>query len=81
MIVVYHLYEIMITDYTKNPVAHGYLAVDFFFMLSGFVMGYAYDDCLRQIGFGPFLRKRLISLHPMEIWGGVLGLRGYRFDP
>jgi peptidoglycan/LPS O-acetylase OafA/YrhL len=23
---------------------HGYLAVDFFFMLSGFVIGYAYDD-------------------------------------
>jgi peptidoglycan/LPS O-acetylase OafA/YrhL len=23
---------------------HGYLAVDFFFALSGFVMGYAYDD-------------------------------------
>ena len=23
---------------------HGYLAVDFFFILSGFVIGYAYDD-------------------------------------
>ena len=23
---------------------HGYLAVDFFFVLSGFVIGYAYDD-------------------------------------
>ena len=25
---------------------HGYLAVDFFFMLSGFVISYAYDDRL-----------------------------------
>lgn len=27
---------------------HGYLAVDFFFILSGFVIGYAYDDRWRN---------------------------------
>ena len=34
--------------YSAGPVHqilnHGYLAVDFFFVLSGFVIGYAYDD-------------------------------------
>ena len=27
-----------------ESINHGYLAVDFFFILSGFVIGYAYDD-------------------------------------
>ena len=44
MVVIFHLFE----TYSKGPasqiVNHGYLAVDFFFVLSGFVVGYAYDD-------------------------------------
>lgn len=44
LVVAYHLLE----TYTANPMEqllnHGYLAVDFFFVLSGFVIGYAYDD-------------------------------------
>ena len=39
MVIVYHVFECF--DWT--PVPHGYLAVDFFFVLSGFVIGYAYD--------------------------------------
>ena len=53
---------------------HGYLAVDFFFLLSGFVMGYAYDDRWRK-GFtvGEFFRRRLIRLHPMVVFGALFG--------
>ena len=40
MVVIFHLFE----TYSKGPayqiVNHGYLAVDFFFVLSGFVVGY-----------------------------------------
>jgi len=32
------------TGHLDILVNHGYLAVDFFFLLSGFVIGYAYDD-------------------------------------
>ena len=43
IVVAYHLFE----TYSAGPVHqilnHGYLAVDFFFVLSGFVIGYAYD--------------------------------------
>ena len=53
---------------------HGYLAVDFFFILSGFVIGYAYDDRWQK-GFtiGKFFARRLIRLHPMVILGAVIG--------
>lgn len=53
---------------------HGYLAVDFFFMLSGFVIAYAYDDRLRQsMTLRQFFRRRLIRLHPMVIIGALVG--------
>ncbi len=53
---------------------HGYLAVDFFFMLSGFVIGYAYDDRWKtNLTLGNFFKRRLIRLHPMVVLGALLG--------
>ncbi len=53
---------------------HGYLAVDFFFILSGFVIGYAYDDRWgKGMKLGTFFRRRLVRLHPMLVLGAVLG--------
>lgn len=53
---------------------HGYLAVDFFFILSGFVIGYAYDDRWKNsLGIKEFFKRRLIRLHPLAILGAVLG--------
>ena len=53
---------------------HGYLAVDFFFILSGFVIGYAYDDRWnKSLTMKGFFQRRLIRLHPMVIMGAVLG--------
>ena len=40
LVIVYHVFEC----FDWSPAPHGYLAVDFFFVLSGFVIGYAYDD-------------------------------------
>ncbi len=54
---------------------HGYLAVDFFFLLSGFVIGYAYDDRWgRGLSLKAFFRRRLIRLHPMVILAALTGL-------
>ena len=51
-----------------------YLAVDLFFLLSGFVIAYAYDQRLSQPGAVlPFLRIRLIRLYPLYIMGIALG--------
>lgn len=64
-----------------NDINHGYLAVDFFFMLSGFVIGYAYDDRWgRGLTTGRFFRRRLIRLHPMVIMGAVIGLVCFLFQ-
>lgn len=62
---------------------HGFLGVDFFFILSGFVMGYAYDESLTSgpypgrggtLTFWGFIKRRLIRLHPMVVMGVLLGL-------
>jgi peptidoglycan/LPS O-acetylase OafA/YrhL len=53
---------------------HGYLAVDFFFMLSGFVISYAYDDRLgKSLNLSEFFKRRLIRLHPMVVLGAIWG--------
>lgn len=80
-ILAFHFLEYIYTDFTKDPLAHGYLAVDFFFALSGFVIGYAYDHRIKTIGLKAFFRNRLIRLQPMVIWGAVVGLLAYIFNP
>lgn len=50
----------------------GYLAVDFFFVLSGFVLAHAYGE--RAISFGAFLRARAIRLYPLYFAGTMLGV-------
>ena len=57
---------------------HGYLAVDFFFILSGFVIGYAYDDRWgKTLNTAGFFRRRLIRLHPMVVMGTLIGLASF----
>ena len=59
---------------------HGYLAVDFFFMLSGFVIDYAYDDRWgKSLTMGGFFRRRLIRLHPMVMLGALIGAISFLF--
>lgn len=44
LVVAFHLLETYSGGPKTQLINHGYLAVDFFFVLSGFVIGYAYDD-------------------------------------
>lgn len=53
---------------------HGHIAVDFFFILSGFVISYAYDDRWKKMTLGGFLKRRLIRLHPMLVMGALIGV-------
>jgi len=80
MIVVgFHLFE----TYSKGPASqilnHGYLAVDFFFVLSGFVIGYAYDDRWNRMSIKDFFKRRIVRLHPMVIMGTLLGALFFYF--
>ena len=81
IVVIYHFMEIAITDYNKNFLSHGFLAVDFFFCLSGFVIAYAYDTRAENIGLTQFFKLRLIRLHPLVVIGAILGLLTFLFDP
>ncbi|MDM8178081.1 MULTISPECIES: acyltransferase family protein [Olivibacter] len=80
-IVVFHFLEFVYPDYSQNFLGHGFLAVDFFFCLSGFVIGYAYDERITKIGPWQFFKARLIRLHPLVLLGSVLGLLGVWIDP
>lgn len=53
----------------------GYLAVDFFFLLSGFVLEHAYGSRLAT-GLGPraFMGIRLVRLYPLYLAGTLIGL-------
>ena len=74
----YHVFEGFATSPIDQGFNHGYLAVDFFFILSGFVIGYAYDDrWQRSLTTKEFFKRRLIRLHPMVIMGVVLGAITY----
>jgi len=76
MVLGFHLFEAVAfaAGAPEQKMFHGFLAVDFFLILSGFVMGYAYDDQWTQMSVGKFFRKRLIRLHPMVVMGVVIGL-------
>lgn len=76
-VVYYHIFEGFATSPQEEQFNHGYLAVDFFFILSGFVIGYAYDDRWPQMGLRAFFRRRLIRLHPMVVMGTLIGLATY----
>lgn len=80
-VVVFHFMEWVYTDPRQNFIGHGFLAVDFFFCLSGFVIGYAYDDRIAKIGVFHFFISRIIRLHPLVVAGSVLGLLAFLFDP
>jgi peptidoglycan/LPS O-acetylase OafA/YrhL len=59
---------------------HGYLAVDFFFLLSGFVVAYAYDDRWGQLTQWDFYKRRLVRLQPMVIMGSIIGAALFYFQ-
>ncbi|SHG34947.1 acyltransferase family protein [Flavobacterium johnsoniae] len=80
-VVIFHFMEWIFTDPSKNFIGHGFLAVDFFFCLSGFVIGYAYDDRIAKMGLRNFFISRIIRLHPLVAAGSVLGLLAFLFDP
>lgn len=73
LVVWYHLFEAFATSPVDQRFNHGYLAVDFFFLLSGFVIGYAYDERWgRGLRMRDFIKRRLIRLHPMVVLGALL---------
>lgn len=79
-VVCFHIFEAFATSHLDQRINHGYLAVDFFFILSGFVVGYAYDDRWSTMSTKDFIRRRIIRLHPMVVMGAVIGAIMFYFQ-
>ena len=87
-VLLFHICEMLVPDQAHNPMAHTFLAVDFFFALSGFVLGHAYDARLaaaagtrEALTLAGFCKRRLIRLHPMVIAALAIGVVVYLLDP
>ena len=88
LVVIYHIFEgLAFAEATNGAGAglittlnHGHIAVDFFFILSGFVISYAYDDRWTKMSIGGFFKRRLIRLHPMLVMGAVIGVATFFID-
>jgi peptidoglycan/LPS O-acetylase OafA/YrhL len=84
--VVVFLHGTMVFDVGYIPPA-ACLAVDFFFLLSGFVVAYAYDERLANgsMTWRQFMVVRMIRLYPMVFVGTAVGaalrFRSIQFDP
>ena len=79
LVVLFHLLETYSNGQSTQIINHGYLAVDFFFVLSGFVIGYAYDDRWDKMTTWGFFKRRLVRLQPMVIMGTFVGACFYLF--
>lgn len=71
LVVLYHIRESVagMPIWALTIVAHGYLAVDFFFLLSGFVLYLTYADALRSGGWRAvpdFLWRRAARVWPLH---------------
>jgi peptidoglycan/LPS O-acetylase OafA/YrhL len=80
LVVAFHILEAHSTSHLNQIINHGYLAVDFFFVLSGFVIGYAYDDRWGSLTVRGFFKRRLVRLQPMVVMGMVIGAVCFYFQ-
>lgn len=81
LVVLFHVFEVHSQgNHAKQFINHGYLAVDFFFLLSGFVLGYAYDDRWGRMTLKDFFKRRIIRLQPMIIIGSIIGALLFYFQ-
>src|SRR5471030_3184587 len=81
VVVAFHVFEAYAGgDRFRQIINHGYLAVDFFFLLSGFVVAYAYDDRWGKMTQWDFYKRRLVRLQPMVIMGTLIGAALFYFQ-
>ncbi len=75
IVIWFHIFEGFATTPADQMINHGYLAVDFFFLLSGYVIGFSYDSRWNEgkLSRWEFLKRRFIRLHPMVIAGVLIG--------
>jgi peptidoglycan/LPS O-acetylase OafA/YrhL len=81
LVIIFHVFETFTGgNKFKQIINHGYLAVDFFFLLSGFVVAYAYDDRWGKLTQWEFYKRRLVRLQPMVVMGSLIGAALFYFQ-
>lgn len=70
-------YKVMPADLIQGLLLEGFLGVDFFFILSGFVCSVGYKEKIEtnRIGFEGFMIKRIAKLYPiyiLSIFAGII---------
>ena len=78
VVVVLHFSENYIPNYGFRLIPHGCLPVEYFFILTGFTLVYAYDVRWAQgMTIRSFLARRILRLHPLVVVGSVVGAACY----
>ena len=73
-VVMFHMMECYPSEVSGWVMPHGFMCVDFFFALSGLVLGYAYDDRWDRMTLWGFFKRRLTRLQPMAVMGVFVGM-------
>ena len=95
MVLLYHIRASMAgfgPEWLIALFGHGYLAVDLFFVLSGFVLWWTYGAAFRDQGraaIAPFIVRRFARIFPLHlaimsamiVFAGVLALTGRPLEP
>jgi peptidoglycan/LPS O-acetylase OafA/YrhL len=68
LVVIFHFVSVLPTSFANSPfVANAYLFVDFFFVLSGFVICHSYRDNISTLRhFGQFVVRRFARVWPLH---------------
>lgn len=69
-VLLYHFKDHLGLDLGRfGLIAHGYLGVDLFFILSGFILAHVYLGAFEggRFGYGGFLKNRLARVYPMHL--------------
>ena len=79
LVVLFHIRESIagLPDAAEAVLAKGYLAVDFFFLLSGFVIWMRWSERLRSSGANripEFLQRRIARIWPLHLFMLAAGL-------
>ena len=76
-VVLLHLTELS----PAKIIPHGHLPVTYFFLLTGYMFAYVYDDRWEKMSVWGFFKRRFWRLHPLACVGAFVGLLAVFLKP